>query len=78
MASLSLSSACSQDEFVQRQNYGRAQGSTYQVSYVTSPGIDHQSSIDSLSPGRGHELVRMGTSKQYFQTQQRRYTFSEG
>ena len=45
---LSLSSACSQDEFVQRQNYGRAQGSTYQVSYITSPGIDHQSSIDSL------------------------------
>lgn len=45
---LSLSSACSQDEFVQRQNYGRAQGSTYQVSYISSPGIDHQSSIDSL------------------------------
>lgn len=45
---LMLFSACSQDEFVQRQNYGRAQGSTYQVSYISAPGIDHQSSIDSL------------------------------
>ena len=70
----SLSSACSQDEFVQRQNYGRAQGSTYQVYYISSPGIDHQSSIDSLFLAVDMSLSAW-EPKQYFQTQQRRYFF---
>ena len=44
-----LISACgAKPEKVQRQNYGPAQGSTYQVSYITSPGTDYQTSIDSL------------------------------
>lgn len=42
-------SSCSKEvDQVQRQNYGRAQGSTYQVSYVAKPGVDYQLSIDSL------------------------------
>lgn len=46
--SMFLASCQETDEWVQRQNYGPAQGSTYQVSYIVKPSVDYQLAIDSL------------------------------
>lgn len=35
-------------ELVQRTDYGRAQGSTYAISYITGKDVKHQSGIDSI------------------------------
>jgi len=41
--------ACSTEpEIVLVQNHGPAQGSTYNISYITSPGIDYRKQIDSI------------------------------
>jgi thiamine biosynthesis lipoprotein len=45
---LGLASCQEKPEWVQRQNYGPAQGSTYQISYITLAGTDYQGAIDSL------------------------------
>lgn len=43
-----LAACQSGPDWVQRQNYGPAQGSTYQISYITQAGTDYQGAIDSL------------------------------
>ncbi len=46
---LSFFTACqSSDELVQRTDYGRAQGSTYAISYVAKRDVRFQESIDSI------------------------------
>ncbi|MCC5916683.1 MAG: FAD:protein FMN transferase [Cryomorphaceae bacterium] len=44
-----LFSGCSNpDQLVQRTDYGRAQGSTYAISYVAPPNVHFQPAIDSI------------------------------
>lgn len=48
VASLILSSCSNDPELIQRTDYGRAQGSTYAITYIAPADVKHQHAIDSI------------------------------